>query len=137
MTRDSKRRISLAHNVAVANHAANRMLIPLLTGPAGTLLGRWFALVDYRGRRTGQRHQLVTLYARDGRTVRISVGMAEHKTWWRNFEQPYAMRLRLAGQDHDATAHLERDGGRVRVISELAPPTDPTDPTDPTARTTT
>ena len=45
--------------------------------------------------------------------------MPERKTWWRNFSTPHRMRLRLAGEEHDATAHVERVGDRVRVLVDL------------------
>ena len=105
----------------MTNGVANRFVIPVLNSRAGKRFGRRLAVVDYMGRRTGQRHQLVTQYVTDGRTVRIRVGMAERKTWWRNFQQPHPVRLRLAGADHNASAHLVRDGNQVSVIAELNP----------------
>ena len=78
-------------------NVANRFVIPVLTGRAGRRLGRRLAVVEYLGSRSGQRHRLVTHYVTDGRTVHIKVGMAERKTWWRNFRTPHPVRLRLAG----------------------------------------
>jgi hypothetical protein len=115
MTLGSVRKIFMTGDLA------NRVLIPVLKSGAGNRLGRRFAVVEYLGRRTGQRHALVTQYVTEGRTVRIRVGMAQHKTWWRNFEQAHAVRLRLAGVSHDASAHLVRDGDQVSVIAELQP----------------
>ena len=113
-----------ANVAAVANRLANRCLIPLLNGTAGARLGRRLAVVEYSGRRTGQHHQLVAMYVTEGQAVRITVGMAEHKTWWRNFEDPRPLRLRLAGADHDAVAHVVRDHDQVMVLAELMPPPD-------------
>ncbi len=76
-------------------------------------------MVEYDGRRTGNRHELVTLYATEGRTVRIRVGMAERKTWWRNFKEPHPVRLRLAGEDYHTTARVVREGNRVSVVAQL------------------
>ncbi len=109
---------------ATPNGLANRFLIPLLNGPAGVRLGRRLAVLEYSGRRTGRHHRLVTMYAIDGPVVRITVGMAEHKTWWRNFEDPRPLRLRLAGVDHEALAHVVHDHDRVTVLAELTPPAD-------------
>ena len=106
----------------LTNAGANRVIIPLLNNSAGVRLGRRLAVVEYVGRRSGQRHQLVAQYVRHGETVRIDVGMAEHKTWWRNFQEPHQMRVRLAGAEHHATAHVVRDGGHVSVIADLEPP---------------
>jgi hypothetical protein len=108
--------------LVLTNRVANRVLIPLLRGVAGRSLGRRLAVVEYVGGRTGQQHRLVTQYALDGRTVRINVGMPEHKTWWRNFRSPRAVRLRLAGEDRTAVAHVEVDGRAVAVVAALDPP---------------
>jgi len=99
---------------------ANRVLIPLLGSPLGAHLGCRLAVIDYVGHRSGQRHRLVTQYLLDGQTFRINVGMPERKTWWRNFASDRPLRVRLAGHDHVATAHVVRDGERVLVVGEIA-----------------
>jgi hypothetical protein len=102
--------------------AANRVLIPLLESRGGRRLGRRLSVIEYLGRRSGRRHRLVTGYAIVGRTVRIRVGRAERKSWWRNFMAPYPMHLRIAGQDHEVTAHVERENNLVTVVAELVVP---------------
>jgi hypothetical protein len=97
---------------------ANRLLIPLLRHPIGRRLGR-LAVIQYDGRRTGQRRQLVTAYTRSGPRAVIEVGWPERKTWWRNFQTPHPVRVTLAGEDHDTSAHVERDGETVRVVVDL------------------
>lgn len=114
-------RFSAANAASVMNSFANRCLIPLLRGSAGGWLGRGLAVVEYDGRRTGRHHQLVTMYAAVGPTVRITVGMAEQKSWWRNFETPRPLQLRLAGVDRDAVGQVVREGERVTVVAELTP----------------
>lgn len=104
------------------NLVANRVVIPVLRSRAGRRLGGRLAVVEYVGRRTGRRHRLVAQYATDGRTVRFMVGMAERKTWWRNFLSPHPVHLLLAGVDHDATAHVVRVGDSVSVVAELEGP---------------
>jgi len=54
----------------------------------GRPLGKRLAVVDYLGRRSGDRHQLVAQYVRSDREVHVSVGAADHKTWWRSFLTP-------------------------------------------------
>ena len=103
----------------LTNVVVNRALIPVLKSPAGRGLGRRLAVVEYVGRRSGRHHRLVTQYVTDGRTVRMRVGMAERKTWWRNFRAGHPVHLRIRGEDHDATAHVERDGVRVCVVADL------------------
>ena len=110
---------SLAQLVGVLNRFANRLLIPLLESSLGDTLGRRLAVVDYVGRRSGLPHRLVVRYVARGRSVRIAVAMAEHKTWWRNFETPHPLTLRLAGIDHDVFAHAVQEGDRTQVIADL------------------
>ena len=109
-----------AHPFFLTTSVANRVLVPLLSGRAGRVLGRHLAVVEYEGQRTGQTRRLVTQYSRDGSVVRIKVGLAERKTWWRNFQRPYAVRLVLAGRRHDATARVERDGDLMDVVAVLS-----------------
>ena len=127
-------RLSAANAAAVMNSVANRCLIPVLRSTAGGWLGHRLAVVDYDGRRTGRHHQLVTMYAVAGQTVRITVGMAEHKRWWRNFETRRPLRLRLAGIDHDAVAQVVREGARVTVVAELTPSPARSAPSGPAER---
>jgi hypothetical protein len=102
----------------LTNVVANRLLIPLLKSRAGRRLGRRIAVVEYLGRRSGHHHQLVTQYVIESSTVRIEVDIPGRKTWWRNFIE-YPVRLRLAGQDNDLTAHVMRESNRVSVVAEL------------------
>jgi len=104
----------------LTNVAANPILIPLLKSWLGRRLGKRLAVVEYVGRRSGDRHQLVAQYVRNRTTVRIQVGAADHKTWWRNFSTPQSMRLHLAGDSHEVTAHAMREGDRVTVVAVLS-----------------
>ena len=104
---------------ALTNLVVNTALIPILKSRLGRSLGRRFAVVEYLGRRSGKPYQLVTQYATDGRTVSIGVGMAERKTWWRNFNEAQPLSLRLAGEDFDTTARVVREGNMVSVVAEL------------------
>lgn len=106
----------------LTNLLANRLLIPALRSRAGARLGRRLAVVEYQGRRTGKHRQLVTHYTQDGPKVSIEVGMAERKTWWRNFRAPQPLCLRLAGHDYDAIGHVVREGSAVHIIADLDDP---------------
>ncbi|MFK5689373.1 nitroreductase/quinone reductase family protein [Ornithinimicrobium sp. LYQ92] len=119
MTPARIRRFTPTSAALAATRLANRCLIAVLEGPAGGVLGRRLAVVRYTGRRTGRNHELVVAYTVDGPAVRIAVGMAEHKTWWRNFKDPRGLRLRLHGVEHDAIAHVVNDRDQVMVIAEL------------------
>jgi hypothetical protein len=96
----------------------NRCLIPFLESRYGRRLGKQLAVVRYDGRRSGAPHQLVTQYVQDGATVRIEVGRADGKTWWRNFQSRHPIDLHLAGVDHHLTARVVREGDHVWVVSE-------------------
>ena len=119
MTPVRTRTLTAANAAALTNGLANRFLIPLLNSRAGARIGRRLAVLEYRGRRTGRHHRLVAIYGTEGQTVRITVGMAEHKTWWRNFETPHPLTLRLAGIDHHVFAHVVHDGVGTQVIADL------------------
>lgn len=88
----------------ITNHLANPVLEPLLRSMAGRRIGRHLAVVRYRGRRTGRSRELVVQYARDGRQVWVVPGHPDRKAWWRNFLEPSAVDLRLAGHDHHGRA---------------------------------
>jgi hypothetical protein len=107
------------HSFPLTNVVANPILIPLLKSWLGRRLGQRLAVVEYVGRRSGDRHQLVAQYVRNGTTVCIRVGAADHKTWWRNFLTPRSVRLHLAGDCHDVTARAMLEGDRVTVVAVL------------------
>ena len=88
----------------LTNHLANPMLRPLLRGPLGRRWGRRLAVMRYRGRRTGQAHELVVQYVREGDRVWVMPGQPDRKRWWRNMREPLAVEMRLAGHDVRGTA---------------------------------
>ena len=87
------------HEFWVTNHVANPVLRRLLRSSVGRHLGRHLAVLRYRGRRTGQLHELVVQYTLDGQRVWIRPGRPERKAWWRNLCDPTQVELWLAG-DH-------------------------------------
>jgi hypothetical protein len=97
----------------LTNRLANPVLRRLLRTPVGRGLGRSLMVVRYVGTVTGQAHELVVQYARDGDTVWVLVGRAEHKTWWHNLRRPGDVDLWLAGEHVRARA--------VAVSGELDP----------------
>jgi len=75
----------------MTNAVANPVLIPLLRSRLGRRLGSRLAVV----------------------------GAADRKTWWRNFEQPAPVTVRLAGVDHETTALAVSHGEDVVVEAHL------------------
>ncbi|MEO6503414.1 MAG: hypothetical protein ABIQ09_16075 [Jatrophihabitantaceae bacterium] len=61
----------------------------------------------------------MTQYVMDEQTVRITVGRAASKTWWRNFRTAHPVQLRLAGEGHDALAHVVGEGDTVCVVADI------------------
>jgi len=103
----------------LTNVVADPILIPLLKSWLGRPLGKRLAVVEYVGRRSGDRHRLVAQPVRNDREVRVSVGAADHKTWRRNFVTPHPIRLHLASECHDAIAHAVREEDRVTIVALL------------------
>jgi len=88
----------------LTNRVANPVLLRLLRTRAGRRPGRRLAVLRYTGVRTGRPYELVVMYVRDGTTVWIAVGGAEHKSWWRSLSAPADVVLWLAGERVGARA---------------------------------
>jgi deazaflavin-dependent oxidoreductase (nitroreductase family) len=100
----------------ITNRLVNPVLVLLLRSPLGRRLGRHLALLSYRGRRSGQRHELVVQYARQGTQVWIVPGQPERKTWWRNLRKTSSVELRLAGEDFQGHATALRGDDRPEEL---------------------
>ena len=100
----------------MTNHLVNPVLVLLLRSPLGRRMGRHLALLSYRGRRSGQRHELVVQYARQGTQVWIVPGQPERKTWWRNLRKTSSVELRLAGEDFQGQAVALRGDDRPEEL---------------------
>lgn len=59
-------------------------------------VGKELALLTFTGRRTGKTYTTPVSYQRDGDTVTMVTKRA--RNWWRNFETPSEVELRLAGE---------------------------------------
>lgn len=71
------------------------MRLLLRTPGLQRLLGRSLALVTFTGRRTGNRYSIPVSYRRtDGE---VTVLTRRSRSWWRNFETPRPIEVRLAG----------------------------------------
>ncbi len=81
--------------------AADPLVRRALRSSRPTRLGRSLMLLTVRGRRTGREMTFPVQYARDGGTIWIFPGDAEHKTWWRNLREAAPVRLHILGADVD------------------------------------
>lgn len=68
------------------------------------MLGREVALLGFTGRKTRQSYTIPVSYQRDGDTV--TVVTKKLRNWWRNFETPAEVELRLAGLMHSGKAEV-------------------------------
>lgn len=104
--------------MSVWSAASSRCVGVLLRSPAHRLLDHQLIELTYSGRRSGRRISVPVAFARDGADVVVFVGHHERKQWWRNFEQPSPVRVRLSGRDHDATAEATRTDRAARDAYE-------------------
>lgn len=110
----------------VLDHAVNPVVRALLRSPWGGRFGRSLVLVDYRGRRSGRARHLVAHAERlDDERLRITVGAADRKAWWRNFATAWPITLWIAGVAHDGTATAVEAEGRTTVVCRVRPRGEP------------
>ena len=87
----------------------NSRAMAVLRSPLHRMMSRSLLVLTYAGRRSGKVYELPLQYLDiDGRLV-IWAGNATEKTWWRNFETPAAVTVRLRGRQVDAKASLVED----------------------------
>ncbi|HYM52202.1 MAG TPA: nitroreductase/quinone reductase family protein [Candidatus Dormibacteraeota bacterium] len=77
----------------------------LLRGPLHWPWSRWFAVVEWTGRRSGRRYNTPVAYLRRGEEVWVTTGDG----WWKNLRTNPAMRVWLAGTPVEGEATLVRD----------------------------
>ena len=94
--------------VARRQPVLSRLLLRLLHSPlAGAVDGALLGLT-VRGRRSGRAITLPVQYAAGDDAIWVWPADPETKTWWRNLPAAAPVRLRLLGQDLDATAQTLR-----------------------------
>ena len=84
----------------------NPILIRLLHSPLHFLASSRLMTLSYAGRRSGREITIPVAYqCRDDR-VDVLVSQARRKKWWRNFEIPGPVSLRVRGKRLEGRAHL-------------------------------
>lgn len=116
---------SAAGGLKTTSRLVNQATESLLRTPLSRVAGCHLAILEYRGRRTGQPRRLVVHATRAGRSIRIAVGRPERKTWWRNFETPHPLRIRLDRCDLEAIGVAVRTADALHVIATITAPVDP------------
>lgn len=85
---------------------ANSLMRWALTTPGiQGMVGQGVALLTFTGRRSGKTYTLPVSYHREGDIVTVVTKRA--RNWWRNFETPLEVGLRLAGRDYTGTAEAK------------------------------
>ena len=68
-------------------------------------VGQGVALLSFTGRKTGRHYTIPVGYQREGDTV--TVVTKRLRNWWRNFETPAEVELRLAGHEYTGKAEAK------------------------------
>jgi hypothetical protein len=71
------------------------------------MVGQGVALLGFDGRRTGTRYSIPVSYDRRGDIVTVIT--KRQRKWWRNFESPIEVELRLAGLSYEGKAEIVTD----------------------------
>jgi hypothetical protein len=74
--------------------AWNPIMRRLLESPAHWPLSRWFAVLAWRGRKTGKRYSTPVSYVREGSTAYVTTG----DRWSRNLVDRAPVAMRIAGR---------------------------------------
>ena len=86
----------------------NSLMTWMLSTPGiQALVGRGVALLTFGGRRSGKRYTIPVSYQRDDNIV--TVVTKRQRNWWRNFETPADVELRLAGREFTGKAEAKTD----------------------------
>jgi hypothetical protein len=102
----------------LTNRVVNPCLRHVLRSRIGHRLGRRLAVLDYRGKRTGELRELVVMYVRNAGRVWILVGWPQRKRWWRNLLEPTPVNLRLAGRNETGVAQAISDREQPEEVGE-------------------
>lgn len=96
----------------------NRMALAVLSSPLHRMVSRSLMALTYEGRRSGKTYTLPLQYllTRDGLVV--WAGNGARKTWWRNFETPREVTVRLRGAEHLGKAEVVADVTRRADLIE-------------------
>ena len=87
---------------------ANALMKWAITMPVlQSTIGQGVALLTFTGHKTGDVYSIPVSYQRDGDTVTVITKRA--RNWWRNFQTPAEVELRLAGRDYHGKAEVFLD----------------------------
>jgi deazaflavin-dependent oxidoreductase (nitroreductase family) len=85
---------------------ANSLMKWALTTPGiQAMVGQGVALLTFTGRKTGKTYTIPVSYHREDDTVTVVTKRV--RSWWRNFETPHEVEIRLAGRDYVGKAEAK------------------------------
>ncbi|MGA8040383.1 MAG: nitroreductase/quinone reductase family protein [Acidimicrobiia bacterium] len=91
---------------------ANSLMRWAITTPViQAMVGQGVALLTFTGRRSGKTYRIPVSYERQGDTV--TVISKKVRNWWRNFENPREVQIRLAGTDYIGKAEAHTDPSQI------------------------
>ena len=109
----SSRAVELA--MTVEKRVVNPLVERLLRSRVHWLASHALTLLTYRGRHSSREYTLPVAYARRGETV-VVLTPESATDWWRNFREPRACTLRLAGRRRSAVGEVVTDpAARTRL----------------------
>ena len=85
----------------------NRIMMAVLRSPLHWLMSRSLLVLSYTGRRSGKAYAVPLQYIDVRGTLHVWAGSPGEKTWWRNFEQPAVVDLRVRGREIVAKAEAD------------------------------
>ena len=97
----------------------NPLVVGLLRSPLHALLSPGLLLLTVTGRKTGRGYTIPVGYQRDGDDLLVMVSEARRKQWWRNYQEPGPVSVRLRGADRAGRAELVAPGSdEFRAIAD-------------------
>jgi F420H(2)-dependent quinone reductase len=84
----------------------NGLVLAVLRSRAHRLVSGMVIELRYVGRRTGRKYALPVQYARTGDRLVVRPQQVQRSAWWRNFAEPTAVTVLMAGRIRRGTAHL-------------------------------
>ena len=87
---------------------ANSLMAWALKTPViQSMVGQGVALLTFSGHKSARSYTIPVSYYREGDTVTVITKRV--RNWWRNFETPAEVRLRLAGEEFDGIARIRSE----------------------------
>lgn len=84
----------------------NPLIVALLHSPLHVIASAGLMTLSFTGRRSGRSFTIPVGYQRSGDRITVLVSKAWRKQWWRNFEEPGEVGMRVRGGQLSGRARL-------------------------------